>query len=97
MIKTSNVAGAFYPSSKEVIIQMMEEFFSNVKLKTKINNLKAIVAPHAGYIYSGQVAAYSYTTLQEYFKFKIQDSKFKIPTIVIMAPSHYEYFEGVSV
>jgi len=47
MIKTPNVAGSFYPSSKEAIIEMMEEFFSNVKLKTKINNLKAIAAPHA--------------------------------------------------
>ena len=93
MIKTPNVAGAFYPSDKANIIAMLDSFFANVKIDKEINNLKAIVAPHAGYIYSGQVAAYSYTTLQEYFKFKIQNSKFKIPTIVILAPSHYEYFE----
>lgn len=93
MIKTPNVAGAFYPSDKATIIAMLDIFFSDVKINKEIKDLKAIVAPHAGYIYSGQVAAYSYTTLQEYFKFKIQNSKFKIPTIVILAPSHYEYFE----
>jgi len=90
MIKSPNVAWAFYPSSKEAIIQMMEEFFSNVKLKAKISKLKAIVAPHAWYIYSGQVAAWSYQALKD-------NRKIVPKTFVIMAPSHYEYFEGVSV
>lgn len=47
MIKTPNVAGAFYPSTKEAIITMMKDFFSNVKLKNKVSKLKAIVVPHA--------------------------------------------------
>ncbi len=97
MIKSSNVAGAFYPSDKTKLLSLLDSFFANVKIDKEIKDLKAIVAPHAGYIYSGQVAAYSYTILQEYLKFKISNSKFQISTFVILAPSHYEYFEGVSV
>lgn len=90
MIKSPNVAGAFYPSNKEAIVQMLDQFFSNVKLKTKVNNLKAIVAPHAWYIYSWPVAAYSYEVLKDNWE--------NVPKIfIILAPSHYEYFEGVSV
>lgn len=90
MIKTPNVAGAFYPESKEEILMMIDDFFKNIKTKSKVNKLKAIVAPHAWYIYSGQVAAYSYQALK--------NNRKTIPkTFVIMAPSHYEYFDGVSV
>lgn len=52
MIKTPNVAGTFYPADKATILQMLDSFLSNVKIDKKIDNLKAIVAPHAGYIYS---------------------------------------------
>ena len=103
MIKSPNVAGAFYPSSKEAIMKMMKEFFANVQkdhhqLSSDRNHqLSAVVAPHAWYIYSGQIAAYSYTALQEYIKHLVPSPKSHIPTFVILAPSHYEYFEGVSV
>lgn len=93
MIKTPNVAGAFYPTDKATIMKMLDSFFDNVKIDKETKDLNAIVAPHAGYIYSGQVAAYSYKALQEYFKFQMPNSHFQIPTFIILAPSHYEYFE----
>lgn len=68
----------------------MENFFSKVKIKKTIKSIQAIVAPHAWYVYSGQVAAYSYQALKDNWK--------SVPkTFVIMAPSHYEYFKGVSI
>jgi AmmeMemoRadiSam system protein B len=68
----------------------MDQFFANVPAEKTVKNLKAIVCPHAGYIYSGQVAAYSYQALK--------NNRKDVPkTFVILAPSHYEYFEGVSV
>lgn len=90
MIKTPNVAGAFYPADKATIISMLDSFFNNIKIDKEIDNLKAIVAPHAWYIFSWPVAAYSYQTVKDHWK--------KIPkTFIIMAPSHYEYFEWISV
>jgi len=47
MIKTPNVAGAFYPANKSELIKMLDEFFANVPKMEVIKNLKAIVAPHA--------------------------------------------------
>jgi len=47
MIKTPNVAGAFYPADKATIISMLDSFFNNIKIDKEIDNLKAIVAPHA--------------------------------------------------
>jgi len=93
MIKSPNVADQFYPGDKQQLTQMLDGFFANIKKEKKFKNLKAIVAPHAGYIYSGQVAAYSYQVLKEH----LEEIKDKDITFVIMAPSHYEYFEGVSI
>lgn len=90
MIKTPNVAGAFYPDNRDQIIKLLDDFFKKAETKNKMNDLKAIVVPHAWYIYSWSVAAYGYETIKENWK--------KIPkTFIILAPSHYEYFEGVSV
>jgi len=52
-----------------------------------INNIRALVSPHAGYIYSGQVAAYSYKQI---------DGK-RFDNIIIIAPSHAEYFDFISI
>jgi AmmeMemoRadiSam system protein B len=72
----------------------MDQFFANVHEEKPIKNLKAIVCPHAGYIYSGQVAAYSYKALEDHLRSKHSNLS---TTFVILAPSHYEYFNGVSV
>lgn len=89
MIKSPNVAWAFYPADKEELLAMMDQFFADIP-KGKVKNIKAIAAPHAWYIYSWPVAAWSYQA--------VKDSRKTIPkTFVIMWPSHYEYFDGVSV
>ena len=66
-MKTRNaaVAGAFYPADKEEINKMLNEFFKNIpKIKLE-KEPKALIVPHAGYIYSGQVAAYAYSLLKK--------------------------------
>ena len=52
-----------------------------------LENVVALVAPHAGYIYSGPVAAYSYALLKGR----------KFDRVVVIAPSHYEAFGFSSV
>ena len=88
---------------------MMDQFFANVdkeiipnhlqsseKNRQQSSVLKAIVAPHAWYTYSWQVAAYSYSMLKGHLSLLVTRNS-SLPTFVVLAPSHYEYFEGVSV
>jgi hypothetical protein len=79
------VAGAFYPAGKEELESMLNEFLKNVP-DNPGKQPKALIVPHAGYIYSGQVAAYAYSLLKKYKKQKI----------ILLGPSHTAYFNDVA-
>jgi len=85
-IRESIAAGSFYPASPDGLRSQINEFLDNAEL-SDIENIKAIVCPHAGYIYSGQVAAYSYR--------QIAGKKFD--SVFLIAPSHSEYFDFSSI
>ncbi|TYB31508.1 MAG: AmmeMemoRadiSam system protein B [Candidatus Mcinerneyibacterium aminivorans] len=72
-------AGKFYPSNKMELENMLKEFFNSLSTKSQIANLEGVIVPHAGYNYSGKVAAEAYK--------QIDTSKFD--TVVIIGPSHY--------
>lgn len=80
------VAGAFYPESKEKIENMINKFLKNVPNIALEKEPKAIIVPHAGHIYSGQVAAYAYLLLKNTKKQKI----------ILLGPSHNIYFKDVA-
>ncbi|MEM4359120.1 MAG: AmmeMemoRadiSam system protein B [Candidatus Bilamarchaeaceae archaeon] len=82
-IRFPAVAGSFYPEDPEEIKKMVFEFLEKVKPR-RVDNLRTIICPHAGYIYSGPVAAYAYKLLE--------NSKFK--KIIAIGPSHYGMFLG---
>lgn len=72
-------ADKFYPGNKNELNRMLEYFFSNVKQTTKIKgNLIGIIVPHAGYIFSGQTAAYGYSLVKEKFDY-----------VIVIGTSHY--------
>lgn len=81
------VAGMFYPIDKKALMRQVVELFERAKPKKVKGNIKALIAPHAGYIYSGLTAAYAYKLL-EYKKFD---------SVIIISPSHREYFDGISI
>jgi len=81
------VAGQFYPGNKKELSLLVDEYLNNVKLPKLDGNIRAIIVPHAGYEYSGQVAAYAYKAIQR------QDIK----RVILIGNSHQEYFDGVSV
>ncbi|MFA5015499.1 MAG: AmmeMemoRadiSam system protein B [Actinomycetota bacterium] len=85
-IRESIAAGSFYPGNPDVLRRQISDFLLNAK-SADIRNIKSIICPHAGYIYSGQVAANSYKQL----KGGTFDS------IFIIAPSHSEYFDFISI
>jgi MEMO1 family protein len=85
-IRYSIVSGSFYPGNIEVLKGQITEFLDKAQYKN-LKNIRTLICPHAGYVYSGQVAAYSYR--------QIKDKKFD--SIFIIAPSHSEYFDFNSV
>ncbi|MBI2530279.1 MAG: MEMO1 family protein [Candidatus Diapherotrites archaeon] len=78
------VSGSFYPSNAEELKYAVSGFFANVKLMHK-NKTSVIVAPHAGYGYSGQTAAYAYSVLNS------------AETFVILCPNHTGLGSAVSI
>ncbi len=86
-IRNAAVSGSFYPANPDELNNMIKYFFDQVKLPPLAINPKILVSPHAGYVYSGPVAAYGYKAIQG-FPFK---------TIIILGPAHTEYFQGASI
>jgi MEMO1 family protein len=86
-IKEPSVAGKFYPSDKQELKESVEGFLSKVQKVKRDGRLIAIISPHAGYRYSGQVAAYGYQ--------EIKDSGIK--KVILIGASHHAEFKGASV
>ena len=73
MTREPSAAGTFYPSQKERLQEILESLFNKVPEQEKTS---CVIAPHAGYNYSGKTAAYSYNALKE------------SNTFVLLSPSH---------
>jgi hypothetical protein len=89
-VRAPAVAGLFYPSEKGELERTVKGFLNNAKEKCKpslCNRPFGIISPHAGYPFSGFTAAHGYSLLgKEDFK-----------SVIIVSPSHHEYFDGISV
>jgi len=83
-IRQCAVAGMFYPANAAELSAAVDSYLANSD-STDIHP-KAIIAPHAGYVYSGQVAAHAYKALAL--------KKDKIKRIVLLGPSHRVPFHG---
>ncbi|MDR3725178.1 MAG: AmmeMemoRadiSam system protein B [Terracidiphilus sp.] len=86
-VRTAAVAGAFYPGDAQQLTAMMDQMLAAAKLPAIDGNILAAVAPHAGYVYSGPVAAYTYAALRGH----------TYKRIVVIAPSHFIGFDFTSV
>jgi AmmeMemoRadiSam system protein B/AmmeMemoRadiSam system protein A len=86
-IREPAVAGAFYPDNPDVLSRDVKRYLENAKKEKLEGEIVALISPHAGYMYSGQVAAYAYKLIEG----KTFDS------VVVVAPSHRALFKGASV
>lgn len=86
-IREPQVAGMFYPSDPNELRSVINEYMDSAEVKIKYKHIGGIITPHAGYAYSGKTAAYAFKT--------IQNTKYK--KVIVLSPSHREYFQGVSV
>ncbi len=82
-----NFSGTFYPDEKNELLKYFDYFKkSEEKIELDINP-RAIIVPHAGYIYSGSVANIAYNLSKNI------NSK----RIIVIGPSHRYYLDGASV
>ena len=84
------VAGRFYPGNETVLKEQIDTFLKKIPKQSLKGKPVAIISPHAGYQYSGQVAAYGYNAIKDY----------GFTRIIILAPSHFmsgKRFRGVSI
>src|SRR5208282_3971190 len=63
-VRQAGVAGSFYPSDPKALTAMMDEMLAGVTLPHLDGTILGVVAPHAGYPYSGPVAAYTFAALK---------------------------------
>ncbi len=76
----------FYPSDPEELRAMLARFVDAAVVPPGIDPV-ALVAPHAGYVYSGQTAAHAYKLVRHK----------PIERVIVLAPSHYAAFPGGSI
>lgn len=63
-VRKSAIAGTWYPGTARELGAMVDRFLSGVNWTSLDGHLLGVISPHAGYVYSGQVAAYAYRQLQ---------------------------------
>ena len=89
MIREMSVNGSFYPARAQEIERYFEHFinvYDEDNVLPKTSTCKAVIVPHAGYVYSGYTANIAYKILQQ--------SKAK--DFLIIGPSHRVAFDGIS-
>jgi AmmeMemoRadiSam system protein B len=85
-VRQPAVAGQFYPGTAEPLQEMLTEFLEDITPTDLVP--KAIIAPHAGYIYSGPIAASAYAHLG--------DAGETIRRVVLLGPAHRVSVQGVA-
>ncbi|MBN2768573.1 MAG: AmmeMemoRadiSam system protein B [Campylobacterales bacterium] len=89
--RKASVAGTFYPAECSEIEKYIEHFnaiFNESGYKERVDiTPRAIIAPHAGYVYSGFTANAVYRTIQH----------MKPKRVIVVGPSHKVFIEGISI
>jgi len=86
-IRAAAVAGWFYPARATELRRVIQRFLSLVP-PDDVPAPKAIIAPHAGYEYSGPIAASAYA--------RLASAREVIKRIILIGPSHYALFDGLA-
>ena len=85
-VRHAAAAGMFYPASSHALQQTVDDQLAQTRLVNTPREIVALLVPHAGYVYSGGVAAQGYKLLQGC----------AAQTVVVLAPSHFKRFPFAS-
>jgi AmmeMemoRadiSam system protein B len=86
-VRPAAVAGMFYPADPRRLADEVHSLLSAASTHPPATPPVALIAPHAGYMYSGITAAGAYSLLRGAL----------FDAVVVVSPSHREYFEGISI
>lgn len=86
-VREPAVAGMFYPSEPSKLASQVDDFLASVDVPAGPGRPRLLVSPHAGYPYSGRIAAHGFQAVRAA----------DIRTIVLIGPSHVEYFDHSAV
>jgi MEMO1 family protein len=81
-------AGKFYPADKAVLTKDLSGLFASCKKTSGKRNVRAIISPHAGYVYSGKISAAAFSSIPRNTVYK---------NIFLIGSSHVMSFNGASV
>lgn len=88
VVRPATQANRFYTGNPEELSQEVDSFLALHSSRTTYQNVAALIVPHAGYYFSGNVAASAYMTLNPKKSYK---------RIFLLGPSHHEWLNGASV
>jgi AmmeMemoRadiSam system protein B/AmmeMemoRadiSam system protein A len=86
-VRPAGVAGGFYPSDPQELTRMIDGLLAHNAVPQVQGPLVALICPHAGYMFTGPVAAACFAQLKGK----------KYTRVVVIAPSHYENFHFNSI
>jgi AmmeMemoRadiSam system protein B len=78
MIRQHSHAGSWYESDPNALRRQLNGFLERAQMNEQLGTLKALIAPHAGYRYSGKTAGFAY---------KLIDPN-TVERVVLLGPSH---------
>ena len=87
IVRPSAVAGHWYPGTRDALLREVDAHLASAGRDAASRCPRAIIAPHAGLVYSGPVAAWAYALVGEC----------RYTAVVLVGPSHFVGFEGVSI
>lgn len=87
-VRRPAVAGQFYPADPDRLRRDVEGYIAKASLSEDLEKVRAVIAPHAGYVYSGTTAGYAYRALKELSR--------DVHTVYLMGPAHRVPVNGVS-
>lgn len=90
-VRKASVQSLFYPKECAKVKTYIREFnhtFDTMNIPNQIKSIipRAVIVPHAGYIYSGFTANFAYRFLKQS----------RVKRIIVIGPSHHHYFKGIS-
>lgn len=88
VVRAPAVAGVFYPESRGELGALVDRLLDSAHPAAEARAPKAIVVPHAGYVYSGPIAASAFKLFQP-----ISD---RIQRIILIGPTHRAYIDGLA-
>ena len=88
VVRPATQVNRFYTGDAEELREEVDSFLARHSRRKQYENVAAVIVPHAGYYYSGNVAASAYMSIDT-------DKPYK--RIFLLGPSHHEWLDGASV